>query len=78
MKNENVKKEIEMCTKLLKKFNESLEDCKKDYAFLLENKEKYGTTEEHKKAVEAFKERTEGIQLTIKLLNKRLKELEDK
>lgn len=77
MKNENVKEEIDMCKKLLKKFNESLEDCKKDYEFLKENKQTYGMTEEHKKAVETFKERTEGIQLTIKLLNQRLEELEE-
>ncbi len=77
MKKENVEKEIEICISIIKKFNQSLEDCKKDYNFLNEQKEKYGDTEMHKKAEESLKERTESISITLAALNERLKKLEE-
>ena len=48
MKNENIDKEIEMCTNLLSKFQENLQDCKKDYDFLKSQEEEYGETEDEK------------------------------
>ena len=36
MGNMNIDKEIEMCKNLIKKFQSSLEECKKDYDFLKE------------------------------------------
>lgn len=77
MKNENIDKEIEMCTNLLSKFQEDLQDCKKDYDFLKSQEEEYGETEEHQKAVEAFQERAQGVKLTVGLLNKRLEKLKE-
>ena len=77
MKNENIDKEIEMCVDLLNKFQENLEDCKKDYAFLKKQEDEYGLTEEHQKAVSAFMERAEGVQVTINVLNSRLKKLKE-
>lgn len=77
MKKENVKKEIEMCTNIIDKFNQSLKECKKDYNFLNEQKEKYGDSETHKKAMDSLKERTESINITLTLLNERLKKLKE-
>ena len=78
MSNLKIDKEIEMCANLLAKFKGSLEDCKKDYEFLKVQEKLYGNTVEHQKAVEAFQERSDGIKVTIKLLNERLNSLQDK
>lgn len=78
MNKENISQEIEMCENLLKKFQGSLDDCKKDYEFLKEQKEEYGETEEHQKAVEVLQERTEGVKITMGLLSKRLETLKEK
>ena len=78
MSNVNIEKEIEMCTNLIKKFEEGLIECKKDYDFLKEQEATYGETEEHQKAVAAFKERSEGIKITVKVLKERLNKLNEK
>lgn len=78
MSSTNVDKEIAMCSNLIEKFQTDLDDCKKDYEFLKAQEKMYGETEEHRKAVAVFKERSDGIKVVLNVLKQRLDKLNEK
>lgn len=67
-------KELKMCYSVLEKFEEDLQDCKRDLNFLKENEE---NSSEYQEALEAATNRENELKITIKLLKGRINKLEN-
>lgn len=74
MRYQDKQKELEMCYGILAKFEEDLEDCKKDIHFLSEQDEK---TIEYVGAAKATATRADELKVAIKLLKERINQLEN-
>lgn len=69
--------ELKICSSILSKFKDELEDCKKDYETLKRLEPVDGNNPEFKKALVAVKQRHDDITLSVKLIKNREKNLKE-